>query len=89
MPWETHPTIAVTGCQCLASCALARGTVAEGMMQTDSRIPALITLHHPMGTMDVLIDYSIENGRYVNNSAGLVRTARKIASGEIFAHLAQ
>jgi hypothetical protein len=41
-----------------------------------------------MGTMDVLIDYSIENGRYVNNSAGLVRTARKIASGEIFAHLA-
>ena len=88
MPWETHPTVAVTGSQCLASCALARGTVAEGMMQTDDRIPALITLHHPMGTMDVLIDYSIENGRYVNNSAGLVRTARKIASGEIFAHLA-
>ena len=89
MPWETHPTVAVTGCQCLASCALARGTVAEGMMQTDGRIPALITLHHPMGTMDVLVDYSTENGRYVNHSAGLVRTARKIASGEIFAHSAQ
>ena len=89
MPWETHPTVAVTGCQCLASCALARGTVAEGMMQTDGRIPALITLHHPMGTMDVLVDYSTENGRYVNHSAGLVRTARKIASGEIFADLAQ
>ena len=88
MPWETHPTVAVTGSQCLASCALARGTVAEGMMHRDDRIPALITLHHPMGTMDVLIDYSTENGRYVNNSAGLVRTARKIASGEIFAHLA-
>ena len=89
MPWETHPTVAVTGSQCLASCALARGTVAEGMMQTDDRTPALITLHHPMGTMDVLIDYSTENGRYVNHSVGLVRTARKIASGEIFAHLAQ
>ena len=89
MPWETHPTVAVTGCQCLASCALARGTVAEGMMQTDGRIPALITLHHPMGTLDVLVDYSTENGRYVNHSAGLVRTARKIARGEIFAPSAQ
>ena len=52
MPWETHPTVAVTGSQCLASCALAR-TVMKGMMQTDDVIPALITLHHPMGTMDV------------------------------------
>ena len=89
MPWETHPTVAVTGSQCLASCALARGTVAEGLMQTDGLSPALVTLHHPMGTMDVLIDYSTDGDNYVNKSAGLVRTARKIASGQIFAHLAE
>ena len=89
MPWETHPTVAVTGSQCLASCALARGTVAEGLMQTDGSSPALVTLHHPMGTMDVLIDYSTDGDNYVNKSAGLVRTTRKIASGQIFAHLAE
>ena len=87
MPWETHPTVAVTGSQCLASCALARGTVADGLMQTDGESPVLVTLHHPMGTMDVLIDYSTKDGEYINQSAGLVRTARKIASGEIFAHM--
>jgi 4-oxalomesaconate tautomerase len=89
MPWETHPTVAVTGSQCLASCALAKGTVADGLMQTDGSAPVLVTLHHPMGTMDVLIDYSTVGDNYVNKSAGLVRTARKIAGGEIFAHLAE
>jgi 2-methylaconitate cis-trans-isomerase PrpF len=89
MPWETHPTVAVTGSQCLASCALAKGTVADGLMQTDGMSPALVSLHHPMGTMDVLIDYSTDGDNYVNKSAGLVRTARKIAGGEIFAHLAE
>ena len=87
MPWETHPTVAVTGSQCLASCALAKGTVADGLMQTDGESPVLVTLHHPMGTMDVLIDYLTKGGEYINKSAGLVRTARKIASGEIFAHM--
>lgn len=89
MPWETHPTVAVTGSQCLASCALAKGTVADGLMQTDGSAPVLVTLHHPMGTMDVLIDYSTVGNNYINKSAGLVRTARKIAGGEIFAHLAE
>ncbi|NDA08698.1 MAG: 4-oxalomesaconate tautomerase, partial [Alphaproteobacteria bacterium] len=28
MPWNTHPTMAVTGSQCMASCALTPGTVA-------------------------------------------------------------
>ncbi len=29
MPWKTHPRMAVTGAQCLASCALTPGTVAD------------------------------------------------------------
>ena len=30
MPWNTHPTMAVTGSQCLASCALTPGTDCRG-----------------------------------------------------------
>ncbi len=31
MPWNCHPPMAVTGSQCLASCALTPGTVADGL----------------------------------------------------------
>ena len=88
MPWQTHPSLAVTGSQCLASCALAPGTVAYDLMKTPENCPATIILHHPMGTMEVLVDFEITaNNQFVHKSAGLTRTARKLASGEVFAHI--
>lgn len=84
MPWETHPTMAVTGSQCLASCALTPGTIADGMMQIPTGMPAKITLHHPLGTMDVVIDYMLNETGFEHKSAGLVRTARKLAEGKVF-----
>ena len=84
MPWTTHPTMAVTGSQCLASCALTPGTVADGMMAVPDGAPATVTLHHPEGTMEVLVDYSLEDGEFVHRSAGVVRTARKLVEGHVF-----
>ena len=84
MPWETHPTMAVTGSQCLASCALTPGTIADGMMQLPADKPAKITLHHPLGTLEVVIDYTLDNLGFQHKSAGLVRTARKLAEGNVF-----
>lgn len=83
MPWQAHPTMAVTGSQCLASCVLTPGTVAAGMAALPNEAPATITLEHPSGTIDVLVDY--ERGEsFTLHSAGLVRTARKLAAGEVF-----
>lgn len=84
MPWETHPTMAVTGSQAMASCALTPDTVAQGMMLIPNERPAKVTLHHPMGEMDVLIDFDMEGGKFSHKSAGLLRTARKLAQGELF-----
>ena len=84
MPWTTHPTMAVTGSQCLASCALTPGTVAEGLLDPVSNGPATVTLEHPMGLMDVVIDFEITGGQFHHKSAGLVRTCRKLAAGEVF-----
>ncbi len=84
MPWSTHPTMAVTGAQCLASCVLTPGTVADGMADLPSGAPATIVLEHASGTIDVVVDYETNTGGTVIKSAGLVRTARKIASGEVF-----
>lgn len=85
MPWTTHPTMAVTGSQCMASCALTAGTVAYELMKQPEAAPATIHLHHPMGVMQVVTDYEIAaDGSFTHKSAGLVRTARKLAAGEVF-----
>ncbi len=83
MPWKTHPTMAVTGGQCLASCALTPGTVSDGLLDRPAASPANVTLEHPSGTMDVLIEFSDRDG-FSLEAAGLVRTTRKIADGSVY-----
>ena len=83
MPWNTHPSMAVTGAQCIASCALTPGSVADGMLDRPNGNPAKLVLEHPSGVIDVLVDFSNEGG-FTLNAAGLVRTARKLADGNIY-----
>jgi 2-methylaconitate cis-trans-isomerase PrpF len=83
MPWKTHPTMAVTGAQCLASCVLTPGTVADGMAARSNERPATITLEHASGQIDVLVDYDLTETGIDLRSAGLVRTARLLARGEV------
>ncbi|MDU8909768.1 4-oxalomesaconate tautomerase [Aestuariicoccus sp. MJ-SS9] len=81
MPWNTHPTVAVTGSQCLAACALAPGTVAEGLVRPIGPSPVNVVIEHPMGTMEVRVKYDTDPFAFV--SAGVTRTARLIARGEL------
>ena len=83
MPWKTHPTMAVTGAQCLAACVLTPGTVAEGLAAPATTSPAPIVLEHASGQIDVLVDFDVTDGALTLNSAGLVRTARLLARGEV------
>lgn len=83
MPWKAHPTMAVTGAQCLASCVLTPGTVAEGMAARSNDRPATVTLEHASGQIDVLVDYDLTGEGIELRSAGLVRTARLLARGEV------
>ena len=46
--------------------------------------PATIILEHPSGTIDVLVDYRVTNSGLDLNSAGLIRTARKLADGKVY-----
>lgn len=84
MPWKCHPTMAVTGAQCLASCVLTPGTVAEGLARIPNEAPATIVLEHASGSIDVVVDFDNTSKGFVLNSAGLVRTARKLAAGSVF-----
>ena len=82
-PWNCHPTMAVTGAQCIAACTLAPGTVAEGLAARPEQTPALLTIEHPAGHIDANVDFELASGTLVVRSAGLVRTARLLARGEI------
>ena len=84
MPWSTHPTMAVTGSQCLASCALTPGTVADGLLDRPASSPAKVVLEHPSGVIEVLVDFSADANGFELRSAGLVRTARKLADGHVY-----
>lgn len=83
MPWKTHPAMAVTGAQCLASCVLTPGTVADGMATRSNDRPATVTLEHASGQIDVLVEYDLTADGIDLRSAGLVRTARLLARGEV------
>jgi 4-oxalomesaconate tautomerase len=83
MPWNTHPSMAVTGSQCLASCALTPGSVADGLLQRPTTSPANVVLEHASGTIEVLVDFDGSDG-FTLQSAGLLRTARKLADGQVY-----
>ncbi len=84
MPWACHPTMAVTGGQCLATCALTPGTVADGLATPPGAAPATVLLEHPSGQMEVIVDFAPAPLGLDIRSAGIVRTARKLASGTVF-----
>lgn len=84
MPWTAHPTMAVTGAQCLATCLLTPGTVAAELTYTANQGPTNIRLEHATGVIDVLVEYTINGDKITQESAGLVRTARLLAKGSVF-----
>ncbi len=84
MPWDCHPAIAVTGSICIGSCLIAPNTVANDVAVRPRESPALVTIEHPSGSIDLLMDYQIRAGLFVLNSAGLLRTARKLMAGDLF-----
>lgn len=84
MPWACHPTMAVTGAQCLASCVLTPDTVAQSLAVPPNEQPALVAIEHPVGAINVIVDYDVGPDGMKICSAGLLRTTRKIAAGEIF-----
>ena len=84
MPWKTHPTMAVTGAQCLAACALTPGTIADDVWARPNANPARVMIEHISGEIEVVVDYENDEGGFHVNSAGLVRTARLLAEGVVY-----
>jgi 2-methylaconitate cis-trans-isomerase PrpF len=84
MPWACHPSMAVTGAQCIAACLLLPGTVAEGLARgLTGRSPELVLIEHPSGVIDVTVSFDRSADGIAPKAAGLMRTARLLARGEV------
>jgi len=84
MPWNCHPSMAVTGAQCLAACVLTPNSVADGLSMASDASPTTVTLENPSGSLGVVVEHSKDEHGFILVSAGLVRTARKLAEGRVF-----
>lgn len=82
-PWACHPSMAVTGGQCLAACAVLPGSVADGLAVVPATGPAAMQIEHPSGALDVLLDFTVNGTEVDIRAAGLTRTARLLARGMV------
>ena len=73
----------MTGSLCLASSALVSGTIFNGITKAVENSPETVRIEHPIGYIDVLISFTRDINRLNLNKAGVARTARLIAQGEV------
>jgi 4-oxalomesaconate tautomerase len=85
VPDKCHPAHAVTGAVCVGSCVLSPGTVADGLARPAGGRRVPIRIEHPSGFIDVQFEGEFGPGEtFVLQKAGVVRTARKLMTGELY-----
>ena len=85
MPWDCHPSYAVTGGIGLTACILSPGTIAGTIVPLRPSGPtASIVIEHPSGAIEIVADFAITADKLDLRKIGTLRTARKLAAGHVF-----
>ncbi len=79
MPHECHPSLATTGAVGIATACITEGTIAARLIGI-RRPPLALSIEHPSGHLDVKLHY--RDGKLI---AGILRTARRLFEGQVFA----
>jgi len=83
IPHRCHDAIGVLGAVSVATAALLPGSPASEVLTTSTR--ATVVLEHPTGTFETSIAVTSDETGITIESAGIVRTARKLMDGTVFA----
>ena len=85
MPHSCHRALAITGSIGLATACVSQGTVAAQMLGLDASEERMtqVRIEHPSGSIEVALAYVGEQGETIR--ASVVRTARRLFSGEVHA----
>ncbi len=82
IPHRCHKTIGVLGAVSVATACLLEGSPAHDLAETGEGSEHIMPIEHPTGEMTVVARLDEAN---VVQSAAILRTARKLMDGEIFA----
>jgi 4-oxalomesaconate tautomerase len=83
-PTSCHAAHAVTGAIAVATASVIEGSVAESLADTAPSESQTVSIEHPSGQIDLVLDVEGSGESLVVRSAGLVRTARRILSGDLY-----
>ncbi|WP_421856667.1 4-oxalomesaconate tautomerase [Marinomonas sp.] len=83
IPHRCHASIGVLGAVSVATAAVLKGSPANEVAKFESGVRMTLDVEHPIGAMTVILDQQ-ENGDL--GSAAILRTARKLFEGQVFAH---
>ena len=84
VPHKAHAAFAVTGALCVATVSVLEGSVSDGLAQRPEGEDREILIEHPSGMIDVALRTSGRGHDLQVVSAGAIRTARKLVTGEVF-----
>lgn len=83
VPDKCHPSHAVTGGICVATCAVMVGSVADGLSQVARTPIERITIEHPLGDLIVEVSVDGHGADMAVDYGGILRTARPIFEGHL------
>lgn len=83
LPHKTHAAHAVSGAICVAACTAVEGTVADGLGRTLRQPTQTITIEHPSGTIDILLEVRGQGAETDVVRAGTLRTCRRLFEGNV------
>ncbi len=84
VPTACHAAHAVTGAICVSVCTAIAGSVADGLAEHGVQPPQRCVIEHPSGRIEVALDLALGANEVAVNSAGVIRTTRKLFAGDIF-----
>ncbi|MSP05955.1 MAG: 4-oxalomesaconate tautomerase [Candidatus Fonsibacter sp.] len=83
MPWNCHPTYAVTGSIALAAACKSENTICSEFYN-DYSPKSEIAIEHPGGTLKIKVNVQYKNREIVDLIAFTTRNARLIMSGDVY-----
>ncbi|MEM7339666.1 MAG: PrpF domain-containing protein [Actinomycetota bacterium] len=82
-PSQCHPAYALSGSISAASGALVDGSIVAEVVRPDARMPELVEIEHPSGSIEVALRADVSVQPPLITAGGSVRTARPIMRGEV------
>src|SRR4051812_7431089 len=84
IPHRVHEAIGVFGAVSVATACVLPGGVGDGVVRLPPGKVESVEVEHPTGFFTVYMDVEMVDNRPVVKRAALLRTARKLMSGEVF-----